>query len=222
MKRDTLQKLVRFLMHNLTRLEYIDIHFLPKEGPVIIATNHLSRLDIPVLFTIPTRPDITALVTDKYKAYPFFRWFATTAGGIWIDRTKADFSAFKSAFEALKEGRALGISPEGTRSQDGSLLEGKSGTVLIASKAQVPIVPVALTGTESALGKALTFRHPRIVARFGPPLMVPPLDRDRREEQLKEYTTELMCRIAALLPENYRGYYSSHPRVRELMCDQSV
>jgi 1-acyl-sn-glycerol-3-phosphate acyltransferase len=220
-KRETLQKIVRFLMNKLTDLEFIDTHFIPDTGPVIIATNHLSRLDIPVLFLIPNRPDITALVADKYLRYPLFYWFTRTAGGIWIDRSKADFTAFKSAFDVLKMGKALGISPEGTRSTVGSLLEGKSGTALIASKMNVPVVPVGILGTEGATTKALTFRHPRIVARFGPALTIPPLDRDKREDQLKIYTDEIMCRIAALLPENYRGFYADYPRVQELLAEWS-
>lgn len=221
MKRETLQKTLNFLMHTFTRLEYIDLHYLPAEGPVIVATNHLSRLDIPVLFLIPTRPDITALVTDKYKGYPFLKWFVVTAQAIWIDRTKADFTAFRAAYEVLKEGRALGISPEGTRSETGKLLEGKSGTILIASKTGVPVVPVALMGTENSFPKIFTLQRPRITARFGQALIVPPLDRDNREEQLKAYTEELMCRMAALLPEKYRGFYRDYPRVKELIAESS-
>lgn len=222
MKRDTLQKIVRYLITHLADMEFIDTHYIPRQGPVIIATNHLSRLDIPVLFINPVRPEITALVADKYLEYPLFHWFTKTAGGIWIDRTKADFMAFKSAFDVLKQGKSLGISPEGTRSTVGSLLEGKSGTVLIASKMNVPVVPVGLAGTEGAITKALTLRHPRIVARFGPPLTIPALDRDHREEQLKYYTDEIMCRIAALLPESYRGYYADSPRVEELLAEQTL
>ncbi|NPV74777.1 MAG: 1-acyl-sn-glycerol-3-phosphate acyltransferase [Anaerolineae bacterium] len=218
MKREKLQHLVRRLFHSLATLQFIHPEYVPSQGGVIVATNHLSRLDIPVLFLIPTRPDITALVTDKYKRYPFFRWFAESANGIWIDRTKADFTAFREAAELLKKGGCVGISPEGTRSDSGVLLEGKAGTALLALKANVPIVPVGIAGTENALGPMLTMQKPVITARFGPPFRLPPLDRSNREETLKNYTDEIMCRIAALLPQKYHGFYRDHPRLKELLA----
>ena len=110
---------------------------------MIIATNHLSLVDTPVLFDNPRRPDITALVTTKYMKYPFVKWFINSGEGIWIDRDTADFGAFRKAVEALKRGWAVGISPEGTRSHDGQLQEGKPGAVLLALRSNVPIVPVA-------------------------------------------------------------------------------
>ena len=155
MNRNKLQKLVDFLFKILTRTEFIGVENIPSEGGLIMATNHVSRLDIPVLFINPVRPDITALVADKYLDYPFLRWFVTTGGGIWLDRTKADFSAFGQALEALNRGRALGIAPEGTRSETSSLLEGKSGTVLLAHRGRVPIVPIAIFGTEKAIPNLL-------------------------------------------------------------------
>lgn len=218
MKREKLQHLVRRLFHSLSILQFIHPEYVPQQGGVIVATNHLSRLDIPVLFLIPTRPDITALVTDKYKRYPFFRWFAESANGIWIDRTKADFTAFREAAELLRKGGCVGISPEGTRSDSGVLLEGKAGTALLALKADVPIVPVGIAGTENALRPMLALQKPVITARFGPPFQLPPLDRSNREETLKNYTDEIMCRIAALLPQKYHGFYRDHPRLKELLA----
>lgn len=217
MKRETLQNWMRFIFDKFTHLEFIHPEYVPSQGGVIVATNHLSRIDIPVLFLIPTRPDITALVTDKYKRYPFFRWFAETARGIWIDRTKADFTAFREAISVLRRGGCVGISPEGTRSRTGELLEGKAGAALLALKADVPIVPVGLSGTEKALEGIFTLRYPTITAKFGPAFRLEPLKRETREETLKRYTDEIMCRIAMLLPERYRGFYRNHPRLKELL-----
>lgn len=221
MRRDQLQRWVYRLLTALTHTEFLGVEHIPREGGVIIATNHMSRLDIPVLFINPVRPDITALVADKYLRYPFFRWFAKTAGGIWLDREKADFSAFREAVNLIKGGRAVGIAPEGTRSAVSALLEGKPGTVLLADRSSAPIVPVGIWGTEDAFKKLFTFRRPHIVARFGPAFRLPPLERSRREEQLRQYTDEIMLRIAALLPERYWGYYRNHPRLQELLAEQS-
>lgn len=219
MKRETLQNFVRFVLKNFSHTQYIGAENIPASGGVILATNHLSRLDVPILFVNPTRPDITALVTDKYQKYPFFRWFTLTAGGIWIDRTKADFTAFRIAAEVIAAGRPLGIAPEGTRS-DGQLLEGKSGTVLLAIKTGVPIIPVAIYGSENAIPDWKRLRKPTMTCRFGAPLTFAPLDRENRETGLERYTTEMMCQIAAMLPAPYRGFYAEHPRLKELLASQ--
>ncbi len=216
MKRETLQQIMRWGIKNLTVSEFIGLENVPATGGIIVATNHMSRIDIPLLFTLPVRPDITALVTDKYQHYPFFKWFAITAGGIWIDRTKADFTAFRQAADVISEGRALGIAPEGTRSDNG-LLEGKSGTVLLALKTGAPVIPLGISGTDTCNHEWKRLRKPHLTVQIGPALTFTPLERERRDEQLQEYTTELMCQIAALLPEKYRGFYRGHPRLKELI-----
>ncbi len=220
MKRETLQRIMIWGIKNLTVAEFIGLENVPATGGIIVATNHMSRIDIPLLFTLPVRPDITALVTDKYQNYPFFKWFAITAGGIWIDRTKADFTAFRQAADVIAEGRALGIAPEGTRSDNG-LLEGKSGTVLLALKTGVPVIPLGISGTDTCNNEWKHLRKPRLTVRIGPALNFAPLERERRDEQLQDYTTELMCQIAALLPEKYRGFYRGYPRVRELIKSEA-
>ena len=216
MKRETLQKIVIWGINTLTDSKFVGLENIPASGGVILATNHLSRIDIPLLFTLPVRPDITALVTDKYQNYAFFKWFTITAGGIWIDRTKADFTAFRLAAEVIAQGRALGIAPEGTRS-DGELLEGKSGTVLLALKTGVPIIPVGISGTETCNTEWKHLRRPHIVTHIGKPLVFAPLERENREAQLAQYTTEIMCQIAALLPEKYHGFYRGHPRLQQIL-----
>ncbi len=215
-----LRRFIVWLLHVLTDTRFEGVENIPDIGGVLIATNHLSRMDIPVLFAIPNRPEMTALVTTKYLKHPLLRWFIVTAEGIWIDRDRADFGAFRSAMEALEEGKAVGISPEGTRSKAGYLLEGKPGTALLAVRANVPIVPVAITGTLGSFKKAITFQKPKITAKFGKMIPPPVLERGRREEQLNQLTEEVMCQIAALLPESYRGFYADHPRLKEILREQ--
>jgi len=212
MKKDTLRHIVRFLIKTLTVSEYIGTENIPKEGGVILAINHMSHLDTPLLMVNPVRPDITALVTTKYGENLFVAWFTNTAGGIWINRDIADFSAIHKAAKALKEGLALGIAPEGTRSKNGQLQPGKPGTLMLAVKTGVPIVPVGITGTETSLHDLARLRRPRLTARFGEPFTIPPFERGSRSQDLKKWTRELMLRIAALLPESYRGVY----------CDQAL
>lgn len=217
MKRDRFIGIVDRLLRILAHVEFENQEYLPSKGAVILATNHMSRFDIPLLGITPTRPDIRPLVADKYLENALLRWFSEQAGAIWIDRSRADFTAFREALAFLKEGGCLGIAPEGTRSQVGKLLEGKSGTVLLAVKTGVPIVPAGISGTDTAVAVLKKLRRPHLKVKYGEPFTLPPLSREHREEDLQRSTDEVMCRIAALLPERYHGFYSGHPRLKELL-----
>lgn len=217
MKQETLRSVVAFLIKALTRTRFFGTEYVPTKGALIIATNHMHYMDIPLLFINPVRKDLTALVTTKYQHHWFIRWFCDTAGGIWINRDIADFTAMQAATKALKEGKALGISPEGTRSKTAQLLKAKPGTVLLALKQDVPIVPVAITGTENAFRRIFTLQRPKISVRFGAAFHLKQVDPAEREKKYELYTDEIMCRIAALMPEKYWGYYRNHPRLKELL-----
>jgi len=221
-KRDTMLHLVRFLMRTLTRSEFIGLENLPASGGVIVAINHMSHLDTPLLGVNPRRSDITALVTTKYQKHASIKWVINTIEGIWIDRDIADFSAIRKAAKALQSGLALGIAPEGTRSKDYQMHQGKPGIVLLALKTGVPIVPVGISGTEDAIHKLKRLRRPHMVARFGKAFILPPIDRKNRKEKVREYIDEIMCRIAALLPEKYWGYYKNYPRVKNLIMKKPI
>jgi 1-acyl-sn-glycerol-3-phosphate acyltransferase len=220
MKSHRLRSIISWLMKRLTRTKFIGVENIPPTGGVLLACNHMSRMDIPVLFLTPNRPEMTALVTTKYLKYPLLRWFIVTAEGIWLDRDTADFSAFRNAVKALSDGKALGIAPEGTRSQTGQLIEGKPGTALLALRTGVPIVPVAIVGTEDSVSQLRRLKRPQISAEYGEPIIPPLLDRNNREGQLQILTDEIMCHIAAMMPQKYHGFYAEHPRLKELIAER--
>jgi 1-acyl-sn-glycerol-3-phosphate acyltransferase len=85
------------------------------------------------------------------------------------------------------------------------------------------VVPVAVTGTEDELVAAQLrrLRRPRLVVRIGEPFLLPPLNNREREKQLQEHTDEIMCRIAALLPSDYRGVYAVHPRLLSILQESA-
>jgi 1-acyl-sn-glycerol-3-phosphate acyltransferase len=217
MDRKLLLKIVNFVYQTLTRTEFIGAQNVPVTGGIILATNHMSRVDVPLLMLTPNRPDIAALAADKYKKNLLFNIILNAANVIWLDREKADFSALTAARQHIQNGGAIGIAPEGTRSKSGMLIEGKAGTALLAARADCPIIPVGVTGTEDAFKKLFTFRRPKLVIRYGEAFRLPPMADEDRSHWLAKCTDELMCRIAALLPENYRGYYKDHPRLKELL-----
>ncbi len=220
MQRETLRKILLKILTTVGRVTFQGLKNLPLDGGLIVATNHMSRMDTLHLFINPVRTDITALVADKYKKYPVFNWVLDVGKVIWLDRSQADFTAFRVAADALKSGLPLGIAPEGTRSTIGELQEGKPGAVLLAQKSGVPIVPVGISGTETYFKDLFRLRRPKITLTFGPAFTLPPIDRNNRDESLRQQADEIMARIAVLLPPKYHGVYKEHPRVKELLAER--
>ena len=115
--------------------------------------------------------------------------------------------------------RLLVIAPEGTRSKTEALQEGKMGVAFLASKSGYPVLPVAVTGTEDRMivENLKHFRRSKITATAADLLSIEIPKGKGREEAMRQATDEIMCQIAALLPENYRGVYADYPRVKELL-----
>ena len=124
----------------------------------------------------------------------------------------------------MEAGNILVIAPEGTRSRVGSMIEGRPGVSYLASKLNRPIVPVGLAGTEDRIifGNLKRLKRSHIVVRAGSAFTLPELPRKERDAALKGFTDEIMCRIAALIPEKNRGVYAEHPRLKELLVQQSI
>jgi 1-acyl-sn-glycerol-3-phosphate acyltransferase len=221
MNRHELHSIARLIFKWLFRVTVTGMEALPTRGGYLLAVNHLSRLDPPLIFALIDRDDVTALVADKYQKYPFFRWIIQTVDGIWINRGEADLSALRQARDFLRGGGVLGIAPEGTRSHTGALIRAKTGTAYLADKSGVPVIPVAISGTDGAIWRALLLQRPRIHVQIGAPVDLLPIEREGREARLQRNTDEIMCRIAAMLPERYRGVYVDHPRLKKLLAHDS-
>jgi 1-acyl-sn-glycerol-3-phosphate acyltransferase len=163
------------------------------------------------------------MVAEYHEQYAFRRWLANLVGAIFVDRYQADFSALREVMRRLKQGGVLIISPEGTRSKTGGLLPGQPGTAYLAAKTGVPVLPVSIVGSEDRLVAANLKRLKRSPVNlvFGEAFSIPTLPKEGREESLQVYTDEIMCQIAALLPESYRGVYAGHPRLQQLLQTNS-
>lgn len=220
MKERPLLPTVRFLVRTLTKFNVVNKENVPQEGAALLTTNHLSRLDTPLLLAITERDDLVGIIAKKYQKMPFFKWILEKiAIMVWMDRERSDFSAIRSALEHLREGRIVGIAPEGTRSRDSKgLLEAKQGAALLAGRASVLIIPAGIIGSEKINHHFLRLRRPPVTIRVGEPYMLPPIDMDNRQAWLTRNTEEIMCRIAVLLPPEYRGFYADHPRLEELLA----
>lgn len=217
-----LRRLFAFLFNLLAHIEVEGLENLPQQGGYIVSTNHLSRLDPPLIFASIVGRSVTAFIGDTYRA-TVFRYVLRMVDVIWVNRGAIGPSTLKVAIQALRRGTVMGIAPEGTRSPTGALIEGKTGAVFLAVAAGVPIVPVGVNNPEKIFPTLLKkFRRQTVTVTFGKPITFNTGASRRPDTQtLEDYTTELMCRIAALLPPERRGVYASHPRLQELLTQSA-
>jgi 1-acyl-sn-glycerol-3-phosphate acyltransferase len=223
MKYKTLRSIVRFIMNIIVDVEIVGMEKLP-EGNLILASNHLGRLDTAVLLYVVDREDIIMAIAEKYRTHPLFGAIGRAVNGIWLNRFEADFAALREILERMKKGGLLVIAPEGTRSKTEALQQGKMGVAFLAAKSGYPVMPIAVTGTEDrgVLENLKRFRRSKIKAVAGELFHIEVPKGKGREEAMRLATDEIMCRIAAMLPEKYWGVYRDHPRLKELLRGNSA
>ena len=153
------------------------LEHIPDTGPAILASNHLAVADS-FYKPLVIRRRITFLAKQEYftgtgvKGW-FQRWFYTVAGQVPIDRSSADAAqnALDTAKRLLEEGKLLGMYPEGTRSPDGRLYKGKTGLARLALETGVPVIPVAMIGTNGVNPPGSKgWRFGSVTVRIGKPL----------------------------------------------------
>lgn len=150
---------------------------IPDDGPAILAGNHLSIADW--LFTpLMVKRRVTYLAKSEYFTTPGFkgwlqRMFYSGAGQVPIDRNDASAAdnALATASRLLAEGKLVGLYPEGTRSPDGRLYKGKTGMARIALRTGVPVIPVAVIGTDKVSPPGpMRWRRHKVTVKFGKPI----------------------------------------------------
>lgn len=208
--------IIRLILNLIAHMEMVGFDNLPASQGFVIAANHIGRLDAALAYYVLDRPDIIMVVAEKYEKYAFFRWLVRITNGMFIDRYNADIKAIRETLRRLQQGQILTITPEGTRSKSGNLIQAKPGGIYLAWKTGVPILPVAITGTEDAVVKDRLkhFKRLNIKMVAGMPFTLPPIEGKDREAAVQEYTDEVMRRIAALLPPERRGFYADNPMLK--------
>ena len=213
--------LIRFLLRLLTRIEARGRENIPTSGNFIIAANHIGLVDAFLPFYIINHTNLVLLVGEKWEKLWIMRWLGRGLNFLFVDRFNPDLKAIRAVIARMKHGEVLVITPEGTRSKVGYLIEGKPGVSYLAAKMGYPLVPVGISGTFDSdfFGQLKRLHRPHIIVRIGPAFSLPPLptEAQSRDEALKADTDEIMCRIAALLPPEQHGVYASHPRLKELL-----
>ena len=221
MIRNILRSILRVLLRLVAKVEIINIEKLRETGSYVFATNHLGFLDALLAYYVLDRWDFFIPVAEKWEEYGFLRWLGKYLNIIFIDRFNPDIRALRMILRRMDSGEVLIIAPEGTRSRTEKMAEGKPGVGYLASKSQFPVVPVALAGTEDRIlfMNLKRFKRTQITITIGDAFTLPPLPRKNKDKVLREYTDEIMCKIAVMLPEKNRGVYAEHPKLLELLTE---
>lgn len=176
------------------RAEIIGKENLPAEGGVILAANHMSNWDPPFLATFLSRP-VSYMAKKELFDVPILRQIIESCYSFPVKRGAADRGAIKAALQALKEGRCIGLFPEGTRSRDGKIHKAEAGVALLAAMGDVPVVPAAILGTDRIFSLRSFF--PKLTVIYGKPML---LDRKHRDkETLQIFSQKIMEEIGKMV-----------------------
>ena len=219
--RNFIRFLIRLVINLVVKVETSGWEYLPRQGGFVIATNHLGILDAAMAYYALDEWNLFVPVAEKWEENALLRWLGKHLNFIFVDRFHPDLKAIREMIRRMEAGQTLVIAPEGTRARDEKLAEGKAGVAYLAAKSGFPILPVAIAGTEDRIifGNLKRLRRSRVKLTGGPAFTIPPIPRENREEFLKHWTDEIMCRIAAMLPEHNRGHYAEHPRLKQLLSE---
>lgn len=200
--RRVLTNLLKFVFSIITRIEVEGAEYLPVQGPVILAANHLTNFDVfPMQFVLPRL--IFFMGKEELFRNPLLDLVFRRLGGFPVYRGARDQWAIRQAERVLEHQQILGIFPEGSRSKGRGLRTAKTGAARLALSTGVPIVPLAVTGTEQ-----IARRFPRrtqVLIKLGPAII------PDEDETALELTDRLMFTLAEMLPPGLRGVYASHP-----------
>lgn len=162
--------LLRIMCTVVFRMKVTGKDNIPRSGPVILASNHVSLLD-PIVVGCAVDRRISFMAKHELFANRVFGTILKWLGAFPVRRGEADRKAFAQCFDVLRQGGVLGLFPEGTRSPDGRLMPAMSGTAIIATKTGAPVVPMAVIGTRRIWRKSAILPRPgRVEVRIGAPL----------------------------------------------------
>jgi 1-acyl-sn-glycerol-3-phosphate acyltransferase len=182
---------------------------VPLNGPVILASNHASFLD-PPLVGAGLKRGINYLARESLFRFPVVGWVLRRWQSVPVDRDRGGAKGLKGILDRLLAGGAIILFPEGTRTRDGKLQPARSGIGLTVIKSTAPVVPVRVFGTFEAYGRHLRFPRPRrVMVKYGQPMLFQALraeaktcSKPRLKEIYQEVANQVMAEIAKLQPRN--------------------
>ena len=207
--------LCRFVAQSIARVKVSGLEDLPQEGPLILAANHMSNADPPLIGgwlgpALDRRP--TFLAKESLFHGPLGFWIRSL-GAQPVKAGGSDIGAYRVAKGILDQGGVVAILPEGTRSFDGVIGEPKPGVSLLATRTGTPVLPIGISGTDDLIAREqiLPSIGSRITMRVGPLFTLSIADGADRREALAAADEELMRRIAALVEPRHRGRWEPWP-----------
>ncbi len=207
--------IVRVYTRITCRIDGDGLKSFPAQGPLIAIANHTGQIEVPLIFAhlYPRR------VTGWAKVEAWDNWFLNWIFGVWgiipVRRGEADMKALKAALNALKEGKILGIAPEGTRNKTGKLIRAMPGTVIVALHSGAPIIPIAHWGGEVYLKNLKRLKRTDFHIRVGEPFTLNVDGIKMTSEIRQQIADEMMYELAKLLPNEYRGEYSDLSKAKQ-------
>jgi 1-acyl-sn-glycerol-3-phosphate acyltransferase len=195
-----------FLLRIVSDVRVEGLENVPDKGPYLLVTNHLHWLDAPVIMVAyPHRAHVFA--AEKWAANPILGPLFRSLDAIFVQRGEVDRRALRRALAVLRGGGVLGVAPEGTRSRTGAMQRGRSGAAYLAFSANVPVVPLVITGQEHVFPSLRRLHRVPVRVVFGPAFCPPAVEGKATAAQVHAFAEEIMYRLAAMLPPEYRGVY---------------
>lgn len=184
--------------HVVFRMKVVGVENVPKEGPVLLCSNHLAKRD-PVLLGVSQKRQVFYMAKEELFRNPFLNGLFRLLGAFPVKRGTGGGDALEEAYAILEENGVVGVFIEGHRSKDGRLQKPKTGAALLAYKTKAPVVPVCITagdGKQPGMFK-------RTLIRFGKPISAQELNiQNDSSMQLRRASRTIMSRIAQLREES--------------------
>jgi len=205
--------LAMFLCSLGSKVKVSGRHHVPSDGPFVVVSNHFSYIDPPFVIHAVQKP-INFLAASDQVIEPQFIWAPLLYGFIPTDRTSLAPSTIKSSIRVLKNREVLGIFPEGTSLQH-SLRPAKNGAAFLSATGKTKLLPVGIVGIENAWDMMFKGIRPTAHIRVGKPFgpFSVGKTKKKKEKDLKIIGEEIMCRIAALIPDERHGVFSGNKNI---------
>lgn len=204
----TVHFILKILFLLLTRIRINGIKYIPRQGSVIFVSNHIELVDSPLLWVSLDRR-VYFMAKEEVFHPAIFGYFMRSLGAFSVRKGRQDRKALLKAQQLLSEGKAITIYPEGMRSQSQKVKLAFHGAALIASRSQVPVIPIGIYGTEKIRGLGWIWSRPQIFLNIGKPFILPSIEGKPTKYELTRLTDIIMGHITSILPVEYHGYYQT-------------
>jgi 1-acyl-sn-glycerol-3-phosphate acyltransferase len=192
----------------LCRIDARELEKIPRAGPLILYSNHTGSVEVPLVYALLQPRPVTGVAKVETWNNAFMAWLFNLWGAIPIRRGDADMDAMRKSLDFLKEGKILGISPEGTRNKTGKLLRAHPGIVSLALHSGASLMPVAHWGGENFMANLKKIQRTDFTIRVGDRFYIQTNGKKVDKNTRQEIVDEMMYQLASMMPEGYRGEYT--------------